>query len=157
MIPRMPTRPLLVFSVCGQQYALPIEEVVEVSAMMATTELSTEHHPAVHGLVVRRGQPLLLLDLRVVFGCEAGVDLSTFFVVLQYERGQIGVIVDHVRGVMYIADGQDMTETERPHFVRGVIAHEGVLIQRLDMRPILAHTLPEDVEIKDTNHAEHTP
>jgi chemotaxis signal transduction protein len=137
--------PILRFKVCEQNYALAINQVVEVSAMVEIATLSEQMHPSIRGVVIRRGQPLVLVDLRRFFRCEAApVTLETLFIVVQPDAHQMaGFIVDHVQGVLYL-NNNDMRAVRGGHgYMRGVVAQEQQLIQWLDAAPILADTLPE--------------
>jgi len=137
--------PVLCFEVCGHDYALAIPQVVEVAAMVATADLSELAHPALRGVVIRRGQPLVLVDLRLLFGCpKAEITLETLFVVVQPEGHQMaGFVVDGVQGVLYFDQDKMRPVQGGNGYMRGVVAREQALVQWLDAASILADTLPE--------------
>lgn len=137
--------PVLHFVVCGRHYALAIPQVVEVAAMVETADLAELAHPALRGVVIRQGEPLVLLDLRVLFGCGAApVSLDTLFIVVQASGYHLaGFVVDAVQGVVYFDAGAVQPIAGGNGYMRGVVAQGQALIQWLDAAPILAETLPE--------------
>lgn len=137
--------PVLCFALCGRDYALSIDDVVEVAAMVEAAPLGANTNPAQYGVVIRRGTPVILIDLRRVFGCEdAPVDLSTLFIVVQHRNEMVGFIVDRVEGVIYFSQGDVRPMNGEQDYVRGVIAQDNRLIQWLRTAPILDDTLPND-------------
>lgn len=137
---------MLLVTVCQQHYTVTIDEVVEVAAMVESARLSEETHPAVHGVIVRRGLPLVLIDLRVLFYCtDAPVSLNTLFVVVKHHKELVGFIVDHVEGVVYL-NLDDVRPVRGGYgFVRGVLAHNHLLVQWLSASAVVAGTLPAEM------------
>jgi purine-binding chemotaxis protein CheW len=133
------------FKVCDNDYALAIQDVVEVAAMVETANLGEFAHPALRGVVIRRGQPLVLVDLRVLFGCPAAeITLDTLFVVVQPSGHRMaGFIVDAVQGVVYFSQDAIRPVRGENNYMRGVVAQGQGLVQWLDAVPILSDTLPE--------------
>lgn len=138
------TTPVLVCALCDQKYALPITYVVEVAAMVESAQINDDHtSPALYGVVIRRGAPMLLIDLRRVFGCAAApVDLDTLFVVVRYGKEVVGFIVDHVQGVVYFAEELLREVSRGSGYVRGVTTHKDEVVQWLNIPAILQDTLP---------------
>lgn len=128
--------------VCGQRYALSVDEVVEVAAMLEVAPLEANSNPALHGVVIRRGEPLLLVDLRWVLRCaDAPIDLNTLFVVVTNGYELVGLLVDRVEGVVYLHEKDVRAMRGGVGYVRGVVAHEGSLVQWLHPTNILKDTL----------------
>src|SRR5688500_12439522 len=87
---------VLTFRLGDQQYALPIDDVVEVAAMVELTRISGVR-PEILGMINRRGTPMLLLDLRAVLGQDAPpVDVSTLFIVTVHNEQPVGLVVDEI-------------------------------------------------------------
>jgi chemotaxis signal transduction protein len=140
----MTTTPALQFTLCEQHYALAIDDVVEVAAMMEAASLASGEalSPALHGVIVRQSQPLMLIDLRRLFGCAAApVNLATLFIVVRDGDTLAGFIVDAVTGVVHIPAG-DVRPVSSGGRVRGVVARDDRLIQWLQVGPILRDVLP---------------
>lgn len=139
--------PVLQFTLCEQHYALAVDDVVEVAAMVEAATLGSGDmlSPALHGVIVRRSQPLMLVDLRRLFGCDAAhVDLSTLFIVVRDGDTLAGFIVDTVAGVIYIWPDEVRPISDGGR-VGSVVAREGRLIQWLQVGPILRDVLPSHV------------
>ena len=140
--------PVLRFTLCEQHYALAIDDVVEVAAMVESARLDDGDNTsdALYGVIIRRSQPMMLIDLRRLFGCAAApVDLTTLFVVVRAGDTLAGFIVDEVLGVIYVAP-----DDVRPHNggdgrVRGMMARDNMLVQWLQVGPILQDVLPSQV------------
>jgi purine-binding chemotaxis protein CheW len=137
--------PTLRIRLCGNDYVLPIANVIEVAAMVETATLVEQAHPALHGVVIRRGQPLVLLDLRCIFGCQQmSIDVNTLFVVVKHGEELVGLIVDEVLGVIYFADDEIRPIGGGSDYIRGVVAYENTLLQWVQTAAILADILPDD-------------
>ena len=104
----MTTRPeqqLVIFSLHGEQYGLPVELVAEIirytppTATAAATEL-------VRGLINLRGRVLPVTDLSARLGRRLSVAPSTRILVLELRRGALGLIVDHVDGIVTVGAEQ---------------------------------------------------
>jgi purine-binding chemotaxis protein CheW len=125
--------PLLTFRLGDQQYGLAIAEVIEVAAMVDYLRV-TGQSPEILGIINRRGMPLPLLDLRLVFG-QGGeeIDASTLFIVAAPAHQlsqQVALVVDEVHQVEYV-DGV-MTPPPSPsgaQFIQGIVNHKSQLIQ----------------------------
>jgi chemotaxis signal transduction protein len=135
------------FELCHQRYAVEVDDVVEVAAMVEAAPLGDDKSAVLHGVVIRHGEPLILLDLRRLMGCdEAVIDLSTLFIVVKPGKELVGFIVDRVQGVIYFLQDDMRPIHDGKGFIRGVVAQDGVLVKWLDVAQILADTLPDDVE-----------
>jgi chemotaxis signal transduction protein len=139
------TTPTLTFQLCDQHYALPIEHIIEVAAMVETAQIQDENaSPALYGVVIRRGEPVMLIDLRRVMGCDdAPIMLDTLFIVVRYGKELVGFIVDHVQGVVYFQEERLREVSRETGYVRGVITHDQVVVQWLNLPAILQSTLPD--------------
>lgn len=127
--------PILAFEVRQRRYALRIEDVVEVAAMVEIVPLP-DAPAGVLGVVNRHGEMLPLLDLRHVFHEDAApVDDSTYFIVVESAGQRAGLVVDAVDVVKYVpADAFQPVPDNR--FVRAIVQHENDLLQVLDVQPL---------------------
>ncbi|MEL6526461.1 MAG: chemotaxis protein CheW [Chloroflexota bacterium] len=93
---------LLTFRLSDQYYALRIQHVLEVAAMVEYDKLANADE-ALLGIANRHGDPLPLLDMRAVFGMSAiAVDVNTLFIVVQTSGYPVGLVVDEVEQVRYV-------------------------------------------------------
>jgi purine-binding chemotaxis protein CheW len=149
-MPRMVTRtpslqpdrlPILTFRLGHQTYALLIEDVVEVEAMV---ELIPVLHglPEVLGLANRHGAILPVIDLRMVFQQPAPPPGSShFFIVAADSARQIGVLVDEVLQVEYVNFSQLEDTSASGQYIRGMINSRSELIPVIALAPLLANFL----------------
>jgi purine-binding chemotaxis protein CheW len=125
--------PILTFVLEGQHYAFPVNNVVEVAAMVELVSVSDDR-PEVIGVANRRGSVLPMLDLRLVMGCTATpIDEWTLFVVTTSENGTIGFVVDEIQQVEYIPVEQLHQSAAAGKYIHGIISYEQRLIQVIDL------------------------
>lgn len=135
--------PVLTFTLGGQRYALLIDDVVEVVSMVELVQLPGTP-PEVEGIANRHGSVLLILDLRRILNHEVSpVDVTTLFVVVARDERMVGLIVDDVEQVEYIP-AEQLSQTSTPgKYIRGIISHEGQLVQVIAVEPLLTEYLTE--------------
>ncbi|MBC8170695.1 MAG: chemotaxis protein CheW [Anaerolineae bacterium] len=127
--------PLLTFRLDQQQYALLIEDVIEVAAMVEMIRIAGAR-PELPGMVNRHGKPLQLLDLRVIFEQPTPpMTAATLFIVAQHGRQMAGLIVDEVLQVEYVAD-TGYSAGAAP-YIRGIISQTTRLIQVVSLAALL--------------------
>jgi purine-binding chemotaxis protein CheW len=121
---------VLVFRIADEVFALPIAHVVEVAAMVALTQLQGTAD-AVLGLANRRGQPLVVVDLRRIIG-QNPLELTpqTLFIVIQYNGKQIGAAVDAVLQVAHVPSST-LQAVATSDFVQAVINYQDDLLKVL--------------------------
>ena len=131
--------PILTVALEGQHYALLIEEVVEVAAMVGLVGIPNVQ-PEVLGAANRHGDVLLVVDLRLVMGCPAlPIDEWTLFVVAKYNEDQlIGLVVDEVQQVEYIPAAQVHKSSASGKYIRGIISYRQRLIQLIALDQLMA-------------------
>jgi len=138
--PNLPTpemTPILTFTLGEQYYALPIEDVVEVAAMVELVNLPNAV-PGILGIANRHGEVLPVLDLRLVLGGgNAPIDEWTLFVVVGRENRLIGLVVDAVQQVEYIPAAQIYQSAASGKYIRGIISYRQRLIQLIDLLPLM--------------------
>jgi chemotaxis signal transduction protein len=125
--------PILTFDVGGEEYGLPIEDVLEVAAMVELRPLS-DAPPEILGIADRHGSILLLLDLRQLIRQESSaVTPATLFIVAGQETRCIGLVVDDVYQVEYINSAQISQASITGKYIRGIINHKSRLIQTISL------------------------
>jgi chemotaxis signal transduction protein len=126
----------LTFRLGRQEYAILIENVLEVTAMVEVTHLP-EARAGVLGVINRRGDVLTLIDLRHVFNQSiTPIDVSTLFIVAQDGPGRIGLVVDEILQVEYY----DLTHLQ-PHTtgaLHGIIGQGERLVQLIAVAPLIS-------------------
>jgi len=120
--------PLLTFRLGEGRYALLIEDVVEVAAMVDMLSLPTER-TEILGYINRRGSILPLVDLRRVFKQpSAPINSATVFIVAAGGNKQFGLVVDAVEQVEYV-DALQMSDTlASSPYLHGIISHQNDMI-----------------------------
>lgn len=135
-------RPLLTFRLANQHYALAIEQVLEVAAMVAVTTMP-DAPPEILGLANRHGDAFPIIDLRQVFRLPA-VDLtvSTMFIVADVKNQHIGLVIDEVFQVKYIMEEALKPTHGAGRYVTHIVSDGDVVFQLIDITPLLVTYLP---------------
>ncbi len=142
--------PVVRFRLGDSQYALLVDDVVEVAAMVAVAPV-TDAPPAVLGLANRHGEPLPLLDLRLVFQQPATpLTDETLFVVVQSDGHLAGFVLDEIYQVDYILAEHFKPMAAAGAYIRSIISHEDGLVQVIHPAPIfkafLTATMSTNIE-----------
>jgi purine-binding chemotaxis protein CheW len=100
------TRQLVVFSLGGEEYALPIESVSEIIRHAAPRTVASDT-PDVHGVIGLRGKIVPIVDLagRLGLPSTAG-DAAGKVIILDAAGGQLGIVVDEVDEVLTVPTEQ---------------------------------------------------
>lgn len=133
----------LVFSLCGEEYAIPLLKVREVIAL---TEITPVPYTPPHfkGIINLRGQLISVVDLRLKFKMAKSVVTSeTAIIILDISGLSLGIIVDSVESVLALRTSE---VSEPPHFesgirqdyLSGVARRENKLILLLDIEKTLS-------------------
>lgn len=135
--------PVLTFRVGDAHYAAPIDNVVEVVAMVALTAPSQSQNRTLLGYANRHGEILPVVDLRRAFKVEsAPPDVDSVFIVLTDSLRQIGAVVDEVLQVEYIDLHSGQPITDGQPFVEQVVRYNEQLIQVISISTLLEALLP---------------
>ncbi len=105
----------LTFLIDKETYGIEIKYVTEIIGLQAMTEMpDMPNH--IKGIINLRGKIILLMDVRLRFGMEPrAYDDRTCVVVIDYNGGAIGLIVDKVSEVLTIPD-EGITEVPKLQF-----------------------------------------
>jgi len=98
-------RQVVVFSLHGEQYALPITSVREIIRYTAPTATAAASGP-IQGMISLRGRVLPVVDLSSRLGRPIEVGSRTRILVVELSNGSLGLIVDTVDGVIAIPTAQ---------------------------------------------------
>lgn len=129
--------PVLTFRVATQRCALPVEQVLEVMAMVELTPLP-DAPPAFLGLANRHGEVLPMLDMRRVFGHDAlTITLSTQFIVAQQAERRVGLVVDEVYRVHYLNESR-VRSAQGGRYITRIASDGETLWQILALQPLLS-------------------
>jgi purine-binding chemotaxis protein CheW len=132
------TVPALVFRLADQQYALLIEDVIEVAAMVAMARVP-DAPTGLLGVANRHGDVLPLLDLRLIFGLETlPVTSATLFIVVRAGGQVAGLVVDEVLQVKYLAYDPAHLARGAGKYIQTIVSEADALIQILALAPLLA-------------------
>ncbi len=98
-------RQLVVFSLHGEHYALPVELVREIVRYTPPT-VTAAAGGLVQGMISLHGRALPIVDLSSRLGRRLEIGAGTRIVVIELRRGRLGLIVDTVEGVWRVAAAQ---------------------------------------------------
>ncbi|MBJ7347676.1 MAG: chemotaxis protein CheW [Thermoleophilaceae bacterium] len=136
---------LVVFSVQGEQYALPITAVREVIRYEAPRSVVTTL-PALRGVINLRGSIVPVYDLRPLLGLGDAADAGAKTVIATVDGEVFGLIVDQVSEVLTLeSDSFESAPSGAHAAVAAVARHSERLIVLLEPRQLaLALGLAED-------------
>ena len=118
--------------VAGEDYALPIADVLEVAEVGEITPVPGAG-AAVLGVQNLRGQVLTVVDLATVFGL--GASRAERIVIAEHDGRRAGLAVDSVTGVEHLPEASE--EIESRHLVGAALA-DGALVGVVDVNSVLA-------------------
>src|SRR5947209_17918165 len=101
MPPAEAGRQVVVFSLGGEHYGLPITAVSE-SIRDAAPRATATARGAIRGMIILRGRTLPIVDLSSRLGKELEVGTRTRIRVLEVAGNGLGLIVDGVDGILPI-------------------------------------------------------
>ncbi len=130
--------PLLTFRLGERRYALLIEDVVEVAAMVDLLKIPSER-AEVLGYINRRGKVLPLLDLRKVFNQPYHpITSASVFIVVAGGDHHFGLLVDAVEQVNYVDALQLSDSMISSPYLHGIISHQDEMISIIALPALLA-------------------
>ncbi len=98
-------RLVVVFSLHGEHYGLPITDVREIIRYVQPGATAAARG-AVRGMINLRGRTLPIVDLSSRLGHQLEVDARTRILVVEVPGGALGLIVDNVDGILPIPTAQ---------------------------------------------------
>ena len=100
-----PPRQLVVFTLAGEQYALPIRQVHEIIRYKQPRSVASTEH-SVRGVISLRGRIVPVYDLAARLDVSSEPGEQSKIVIVDSGSRIVGVIVDAVEEVLTVADGQ---------------------------------------------------
>jgi purine-binding chemotaxis protein CheW len=142
-------REVLLFTLEGQRYALPLEDVRELVRAVRLTPLPRAP-PVVEGLLDLRGELLPVLDMRRRFRLPARrLSPSDHLIVAQAGRRNLALRVDRAEGLLALEPGQlDASPRELPGvgYVAGALKLPDGLVLLHDLRTFLSEAEALELE-----------
>ncbi len=128
---------LLSFYIENELFGIPLKEVLEVLKTVEPVPVPFSSS-AIRGIINVRGEIIPVLDLKKIIGLK-GTKAENRIVILESQKGKVGVLVDDVYGVIRLDE-----ERLEPNpmmgrygkFVRNVAYIDGTLISILDFERI---------------------
>lgn len=136
---------LLLFNIAGEQYALPIERIVEIVPPRRATRVPNAD-PTIIGIISLRGTIVSILDIRRKLGHpplqSTGPDSR--IIVLENAGETAGFLVDKVSRVVRVDPNRIgshpvVSISEQSEFIRGVFQHAERLSILLDLETLLRY------------------
>lgn len=126
------TRQIVVFSLAGEEYALPIESVSEIIRHAAPRTVASED-AGVKGVIGLRGKIVPIVDIAARLGLpsEDGAGDGKV-IILDANGGQLGVVVDVVDEVLTVPAEQLEAVPAAGSAVEAIVKLEERLVMLLD-------------------------
>ena len=96
---------LVVFSLGGEEYALPIGSVHEIIRYTEPRSVASDQ-PWIHGVIGLRGKIIPIYDLAARMGLPAPKEELGKIVIVETGTGQAGVVVGDVEEVLTVTEDQ---------------------------------------------------
>ncbi len=132
----------LAFSLCNEQYAIPLLQVKEVIALTDATPVP--YAPAYFkGIINLRGQVISVIDLRVKLAfSKSDTGSETSIIILDLKPLCLGVVVDSINSVLALSQDEispapEIESTIKGPHITGVARKGSKLTLMLDIREIL--------------------
>lgn len=150
---------LLVFTLSGQRFGLPLSRVERVVRIVEITPLPKAPE-IVMGFINVRGLPVPVLNIRKLLGLpEAGITMNDQLIMARTARRPVALLVDHTEGVAGYG-AEDVTTSEQLfpgiRYLEGVAKLKDGIIHVYDLDRFLS--LEEEAVIDNfLNSAGHLP
>jgi purine-binding chemotaxis protein CheW len=105
MTPAAAERQVVVFSLLGEPYALPITSVREIIRYTPPGATATASG-LIRGMINLRGRLLPVVDLTPLLGGQLEVAAGTRILVAEVPEGAFGMLVDRVEGIIQVPADQ---------------------------------------------------
>lgn len=136
----MDDKQLVVFKIMEQEYAVPIQQVLEILRYKKAVKVpNAPRH--VDGIINLRGKSISVINLAVRFGMEDAAGEDKSIIILDLFAEQLGIVVDQVTEVMRL-EGIEIKEaplivTQGTDFIKGICQLGDRIIMVLDLRKLL--------------------
>lgn len=137
---------IVTFSLAGEEYAFPIQEVQEIIRYTKPTEIP-DVPPHVKGVTHLRSTVLPIIDLRTMLSLPAAtIDEFTKVIVLRSARKQFGLIVDRIHEVLRVRKAEIqkppvLAERNGQEEIAGIVRKEDQTIMVLNSNALLSEEI----------------
>ena len=144
-----PEHQYLSFRLAGETYGIPILSVQEIIGQDEPTPVPNTPD-WMCGVINIRGVIIPVIDMRVRFGMEKGVqDETTVVIVAKVKDRIIGVVVDEVRDVLGFAEDNiqetpPVSGSNSTQFVSGLGKRDGNTVMLLDIDQLLLSCVEQE-------------
>ena len=127
------TRQIVVFSLSGEEYALPIESVSEIIRHAAPRTVASDS-PGVTGVIGLRGKIVPIVDVagRLGLPSTSTEPADGKVIILDAAGGQLGIVVDEVDEVLTVPTEQLEAVPAAGSAVEAIAKLDGRLVMLLD-------------------------
>lgn len=127
----------LVFSLGGEEYAVPLLTVKEVIAVPDLTPLP-QTPPHFLGIMNLRGQVISVIDMRIKLGMKPTSTTETVVIICDIGPRGVGIVVDRVDSVFSIQESEIQPRPafdgkKNSEYLTGVVQQDKRLILLLDI------------------------
>lgn len=148
------TSRFLIFSLNGEEYAVPLLKVKEVIALTDITPVPYSP-PHFKGIMNLRGQVISVVDLRLKLKMSKAESSSeTAIIIVDLGFLSLGVIVDSVESVLAVGHSDIQPPPEvggaNTNYIKGVTRKDKKLILLLDIESVLS---VEDLKVARSSQA----
>jgi len=134
---------IVIFELASELFGLQIAAVESIIKLQAITQVP--HTPEfVEGVTNLRGNVLPVIDLRKRFRFEPkATDKNSRIIVVNADKGKVGMVVDAVREVLTISDSAiepapAITMTVDSNFITGIVKITNNLVILLNLEKVLS-------------------
>jgi purine-binding chemotaxis protein CheW len=100
-----PERPLVAFSVAGQSFALPLDNVAEVLRVPEDVTSMPRSEAIVIGMWELRDEVIPLISLAGLLGLQGRAGTRQHIIVTELDTARIGLVAEEIHGVVRIPEG----------------------------------------------------
>ena len=137
------TRQLVVFSLAGEHYGLPIEQVHEIIRFTEPRSVASASN-WVRGVIGLRGRILPVYDVAARIGVDGPADSHAKIVIAEFGGETAGVIVDSVEEVLTVSESQiDSVPTADSPLIEAIARVGDRLIALLTLENLFPAASPE--------------
>lgn len=136
----MDDQQLVVFRLIEQEYAIPIQQVLEILHYKKAVKVPNAPK-YVDGIINLRGKSISVINLETQFGMQGCGGDDKSIIILDLFAEQLGIVVDQVTEVMRL-EGTEIKEapsmvTMGSDFITGICQFDDRIIIVLDLRKLL--------------------
>lgn len=130
------SRQLVIFTLAGEHYALPIQQVQEIIRYSEPRSVASETD-WVRGVISLRGRIVPVYDVAARLGARSDVGEQTKIVIVEAGSETAGVIVDSVEEVLTVSESQvESAPTADTSIVQAIVRTDERLVALLTLSTI---------------------